>query len=351
MLGPREDLAGIPVYSSARPGAVPVRVRASSNEAPGPVPAPVVAAVLEAAERGTRYPAIAGQDLADAVAATHGVPPAQVVVGEGSLAVLERVLLAYVRPGESVVMAWRSYEAYPLSTRVAHGEARLVPLTPDGRHDLAAMAAAVDRTTRVVIVCNPNNPTGTVVPWPELEDFLDRLPDHVLAILDEAYLDFADDPGRAIADRLAARANLVVLRTFSKAHALAGLRVGYAVASAPVAASLRAVSLPFPVSRPAVAAATCSLAHPAWVAQRVQTVRAERGRVSTLLTNHGLPVLPSQANFVWTPLAGRSAAFAELAAEHGVLLRPFADEGVRITVGESTLAPALEPVLTAWAGR
>lgn len=349
----RDDLAGIPTYSAAPPTSVPVVVRASSNEAPGPVPDDLMEVMVAALRSATRYPRIAGQDLADAVAAVHGVPASQVVVGDGALALLERILLAYVRPGENVVMAWRSYEAYPLSTQVAHGRARLVPLTADGKHDLARMASAIDQHTRIVIICNPNNPTGTVVPWPQLEDFLDSLPGGVLAVIDEAYAEYADD---AAADRpppagLVARPHVVVLRTFSKAHGLAGLRAGYAIAPARIAAAIRSVSLPFPVSAVAAAAATCSLAHPEWLAERVRRTRVERDRIGSLISGRGLPVLPSQGNFLWLPLGAASTAFAGWAADRGVLVRPFADEGVRVTVGDPLLGPALRPVLEAWSTR
>lgn len=350
---PRPDLDGLPGYSSARPGPVPVRVRASSNEAPGPAPEELVTAATAALRDAGRYPRLHGADLVEALAASYGVPADHVAVGDGALSLLDRILLTFVRPGDPVVMGWRSYEAYPLSTRVAGGRPVLVDLAADGTHDLERMGEAVAAGARVVIVCNPNNPTGTAVGWLALEAFLDRIPPDVVVVLDEAYVEYSElaGSGRPALGDLLARRNVVVLRTFSKAHGLAGLRAGYALAAPDIVTAVRAASPPFPVSTPATAAAICSLSHPEWVTQRVATARAERARVTALLGDHGLPVLPSQANFVWTALGSQATAFAELAASHGVLLRAFAGEGVRITVGDPHLADALEPVLDAWSPR
>lgn len=344
----RPDLDGLPVYSSVKPGSAPVRVRASSNEAAGPAPDELVDAVAAAVRAGARYPLIGGQNLIERLASELGVADDQVAVGDGSLTLLDRLLIAFCAPGDQVVMAWRSYEAYPLSVRIAGAWPVLVPLRR-GFHDLGAMAEAVGRRTKAVILCNPNNPTGTVVPFDEIRDFLFRVPSDVLVILDEAYIDFADD--RSSSDSIAALAdfpNLVVTRTFSKAHALAGMRVGYLASSPAIVAAVRAVLPPFPVSAPAVAAALTSLDHPDWLSDRVASTRAERTRLADRLNLAGLPHLPSQANFLWLPLADDSLAFAALCLDHGVMVRPFEDEGVRITVGEPELIEALEPVLAAW---
>lgn len=346
----RPDLAGLAAYSSAAPGPVPVTVRASSNEAPGPAPEELVAAAAAAVRDAGRYPVLGGRDLADAIAAHHGLDADQVAVADGALSLLDRLLLGFVPPGDRVVMAWRSYEAYPLSVRVTGGEPVCVPLTAGGAHDLPALLAAVDARTRAVVVCNPNNPTGTTVPWTQLLDFLDAVPPSVLVVLDQAYVEYAEPDGPPLPE-LARRPNLVVLRTFSKAHQLAGLRAGYAVASAEIIAALRSVSPPFPVSAPASAAAACALAHPEWVAARVAAVRRERALLRTQLAEHGLPSLPSQANFVWVPLGEESLDFAVRCSARGVLVRPFAGEGVRITVGDPALRPALAGVLGDWGHR
>ncbi|KAB2813279.1 aminotransferase class I/II-fold pyridoxal phosphate-dependent enzyme [Pimelobacter simplex] len=347
---PRPELTGLAAYSSVAPGPVPVRVRASSNEAPGGLAGPVLDAAVAAVGGASRYPLIGGGDLAAALASSLGVAADAVAVADGALPLLDRLLLAYVRPGDEVVMAWRSYEAYPLSVQVAGGRPVGVPLTADGAHDLPAMAAAVGPATRIVLVCNPNNPTGTVVPWDALVSFVDALPRDVLVVLDEAYTEYDERPrpDDAALAALADRGNVVVLRTFSKAHGLAGLRAGYLVASSAVAGAVRAVLPPFPVSSVAVAAALASLAHPDVLADRVAGTRVERSRVHALLAARGLPALPSSANFVWLPLADRAAGFADLCRAHGLLVRPFAGEGVRITVGDPHLRAVLGEVLDVW---
>lgn len=348
---PRPDLRTLPRYSSARPGNARIVVRASSNEAPGPTPRDVVECVAEAASEAHRYPLLEGRDLARALAAAHGLAEEHVLVGDGALTLLDRTLLTYVRPGDRVVTAWRSYEAYPISIRVAGAEPVLVPLTPLGQLDLPAMADAIDDRTRAVVVCNPNNPTGTAVAPSQLLAFLARVPENVLVVLDEAYIEYADAaPGRPTPCELVTRPNVVVLRTFSKAHAMAGLRIGYLAAPRDIASAVRAVCQPFPVSTPAVAAALLSLRHPEWLAERVSVTRAERRRVTALLGGAGISVPVSQANFVWLPLGGRSVAFAERVADHGLLVRAFADSGVRITVGDPRLPEILEQALMKWAG-
>ncbi|MBM7517353.1 histidinol-phosphate transaminase [Nocardioides nitrophenolicus] len=346
----RPELAGLAAYSSVAAGDVPVRVRASSNEAPGGLTGPVLDAALAAVAGATRYPLIGGADLAAALAVSLGVPDSSVAVADGALPLLDRLLLAYLRPGDEVVTAWRSYEAYPLSVQVAGGRSVAVPLRADGSHDLPAMAAAIGPATRLVIVCNPNNPTGTVVPWADLAGFLDAVPPDVLVVLDEAYTEYdaRPRPDTMSVPALAARGNVAVLRTFSKAHGLAGLRVGYLVASAGVAGAVRSVLPPFPVSSIAVAAALASLAHPSALADRVASTRKERARVAALLGSRGIVVPDSEANFVWLPLGPRSSAFAELCREHGLLVRPFDGEGVRITVGDPDLRAVLAEVLAGW---
>ncbi|TQK68412.1 histidinol-phosphate transaminase [Nocardioides sp. SLBN-35] len=346
----RPDLAGLAAYSSVAPGPVPVRVRASSNEAPGGLTGPVLDAALAAVSGATRYPLIGGADLAAALAGSLGVSDSSVAVADGALPLLDRLLLAYLRPGDEVVMAWRSYEAYPLSVQVAGGRSVPVPLRPDGSHDLAAMAGAIGASTRVVIVCNPNNPTGTVVSWSALSDFLDSVPPDVLVVLDEAYTEYdaRSRPASMSVPELARRGNVVVLRTFSKAHGLAGLRAGYLVSSAEVAGAVRSVLPPFPVSSVAVAAALASLAHPSVLAARVASTREERTRVAALLGGRGVVVPEAEGNFVWLPLGPRSAEFADLCRAHGLLVRPFAGEGVRITVGDPDLRAVLAEVLAAW---
>jgi histidinol-phosphate aminotransferase len=197
------------------------------------------------------------------------------------------------------------------------------------------MAAAVSDRTRVVIVCSPNNPTGPSVRRAELEAFLDRVPSHVLVVLDEAYREFVRDA--EVPDALEVyrdRPNVAVLRTFSKAYGLAGLRVGYAVAAPEVAGALRAVSLPFGVSSVAQAAAVASLEREAELLERVEAVVTERNRVADALRGQGWKVPDAQGNFVCLPLGDRATGFAAAAEEAGIMVRPFAGDGVRVSIGE-----------------
>ena len=233
-----------------------------------------------------------------------------------------------------VGFAWRSFEAYPIITRVVGATPRTVPLDAEHRHDLPAMAGAITDNTRLVFVCNPNNPTGTAVTRTELKAFLDAVPPDVLVALDEAYREFVTDPDVPDGlELLAEHPNLVVLRTFSKAYRLAGLRVGYAVASAEVAQALRKVGVPFAVSAPAQAAALAALDVEAELLAACRDVAVERARVVGELRSTGYQVPETQANFSWLPLGADAQRFAAHCAEQKVIVRPFAGDGVRVTIG------------------
>jgi histidinol-phosphate aminotransferase len=235
-----------------------------------------------------------------------------------------------------VVFAWRSFEAYPIIVQVAGARAVRVPLRPDESHDLDAMVTAVTDRTRLVLVCSPNNPTGVAAGRTELEAFLDRVPTDTLVVIDEAYREFVRDP--AVPDGLELyreRPNVAVLRTFSKAYGLAALRVGFAVAHAPVAAALRKTAVPFGVSTLAQDAAVASLDAEKDLAERVDQLVAERARVVAALTDQGWPALNSQANFVWLRLGERTEEVARACADAGVVVRPFPGEGIRVTVAEA----------------
>jgi histidinol-phosphate aminotransferase len=273
--------------------------------------------------------------LVTALAERFGVPAEHIALGTGSVAVCGQIVDSVAGPGDEVVYAWRSFEAYPIWVQIAGATSVQVPLTSDERHDLDAMAAAITNRTRLVFVCNPNNPTGQVVSREELERFLDRVPSDVLVVIDEAYVEFVRDPGVPDAlDLYRDRRNVAVLRTFSKAYGLAALRVGFAVAHDDVAAALRKTATPFGVSSIAEAAALASLDAEDELLARVDSIVAERERVRGALLSQGWRVEPSQANFVWLRLGEATADFAAAADEAGVTVRPFAGEGVRITVAE-----------------
>ena len=307
----------------------------SSNENPYP-PLPSVLAVLgQAAAEMNRYPDFASTRLVRALADRFAVPVEDVAVGTGSVGVAQQLVQAVAGDGDEVVFAWRSFEAYPIISRVDGATAVTVPLTAGDRHDLPAMAAALTDRTRLVFVCNPNNPTGTAVRGDELDAFLAAVPTDVLVVLDEAYREFVGDP--LVPDGLdlyRAHPNVCVLRTFSKAYGLAALRVGFVVAHADVAGAVRKTAVPFGVSSLAEAAAVASLAAEDELLARVDTIVAERDRVESALRDQGWDIPPSQANFVWLRLGERTAEFAAACAEAGVVVRPFDGEGVRVTVAE-----------------
>jgi histidinol-phosphate aminotransferase len=323
----------------------------SSNENPYPPLPGVLDAVARAATQMNRYPDMGCVDLYDALAAKLRVAPEQLAAATGSVAVLYHLLQAYCDPGDEVVFAWRSFEAYPIAVAVTGAVSVQVPLTADARHDLDAMAAAITDRTKVVVLCTPNNPTGPALRDAEVRHFLDRVPGHVLVVVDEAYREFVrlDDPLDAVS-LVAERDNVVVMRTFAKAYGLAGLRVGYLVGPEPVATAVRACSLPFGVSSIAQAAAVAGLDAEAELLARVDAIVAERTRVAQALADQGWDLPEAQGNFVWLPLGDRTAAFAVAADEAGLMVRPFADEGVRVTIGEPEANDRFIDVARAWAG-
>ena len=335
---PRPNVGRIPAYVPGRPPVVRpgmTSYKLSSNENPHPPLPGVVEAALRSVEAMNRYPDMGSTALYDALAARLGVSTDHLAAGTGSVALIYQLLSAYCEPGDEVVYAWRSFEAYPIAVAAAAATSVQVPVTADGRHDLDAMAAAITDRTRAVIVCTPNNPTGPAVTQAELDAFLDRVPDHVVAVVDEAYLEFVR-MGDAV-DGLATsnrRPNVVLFRTFSKAYGLAGFRVGYAVAQPQVAAALRAVSLPFGVSAVAQAAAIASLEAEAELLGRVDELVAERERVVRGVHEAGWDLPEPQGNFVWFGVGDDTAAFARAAEERGIVVRPFAGEGCRVSIGE-----------------
>ena len=225
-----------------------------------------------------RYPDMGSTALYDALSDRLGVPAEQLALATGSVALIYQLVQAFCEPGDEVVYAWRSFEAYPIAVTAAGATGVQVPVRADGHHDLDAMAAAITDRTRIVLVCTPNNPTGPAVTQAELDAFLARVPEHVLVVVDEAYVEFVrmHDPVDGLAT-VRAHANVVSTRTFSKAYGLAGFRVGYAIGPAQIAGALRAVSLPFGVSNVAQAAAVASLeAEPAASRARGRTGRRAR---------------------------------------------------------------------------
>ena len=283
---PRAHIGDIPAYvpgkpPTPRPGLTAYKL--SSNENPYPPLPGVVEAATRAVEVMNRYPDMGSRALYEALAERLGVPVEDLAAATGSVALIYQLLQAFCEPGDEVVYAWRSFEAYPIAVTAAGARSVRVPLRADGHHDLDAMAEAITERTRVVMVCTPNNPTGPAVSQAELDAFLARVPAHVVAVVDETYLEFVrmDDAVDGLAT-YRAHPNVVLFRTFSKAYGLAGFRVGYAVAQPEVAGALRAVSLPFGVSAVAQAAAVASLEAGEELLARVDALVVERDRKSVV---------------------------------------------------------------------
>lgn len=314
----------------------------SSNENPFP-PLP---AVLEAISGSSinRYPEGSAAALRDRLGAKFGVSPENIQVGSGSVSVLAQLISAASAPGDEIVYSWRSFEAYPLLVSTAGATSIMVANTPDHRHDLTAMLAAITDRTRMVIVCSPNNPTSTVVTHDEFVAFMAEVPSTVLVVLDEAYAEFVTDD-TAVDGRRIIRdySNLVVLRTFSKAYGLAGLRVGYAIGEEYVMDAARAVAIPLSVTEQAQRAAIASLDHEEELLQRVASLAELRDEIWAGLVEQGWDTPRPQGNFVWLPTGADTPAAAEIFEAHGIVVRALG-EGIRVSVGE---AESVEKLLRA----
>ena len=347
----RADLAGLPAYVPGR--VVPGAIKLASNEVALPPPAAVLAAVAEAAAGGNRYPDLAVTGLTARLALALGVDAGRIATGCGAVSICQQLVQATcLHPEDEVLFAWRSFEAYPIVTQIGGATARTVPLTADFRHDLDAMAAAVGPRTRLVMVCSPNNPTGTVVTRAELERFLAAVGPDVIVAFDEAYHEYVTDPDAADGlPLLDAHPNLVVLRTFSKAYRLAALRVGYAIAAPETAAALRKVCAPFSVSSVAQAGAIAALDHADELLSACAEIVTERVRVRDALLAAGFTVPPTQSNFVWLALGGRTADFAAHCLDHKIVVRPVHPDGVRVTVSTPAENDAFLAAATAFPGQ
>ena len=331
----RPELADLPAYTPGR--TVPGAIKLASNETvDGPLPS-VREAIVAAAEGINRYPdnghVALKEHLARYLSAGRTITPEQIAVGCGSVSLCQQLIQITSTVGDEVVFGWRSFEVYPLQVRVAGAIPVQVPLR-DETFDLEAMLAAITDRTRLIFVCNPNNPTSTVVDPGELARFVEAVPDDVLVVIDEAYVEYVRDG--LVPDSLGLAAkypNVVVLRTFSKAYGLAGLRVGYAVGDPEIITALGKVYVPFTSSTIAQAAAIASVQAADELMARTDAVVAERRRVCAELERLGYAFPASQANFVWLPLGERTPEFAAAAAEARVLVRPYGNDGARVTIG------------------
>ena len=344
----RPELADLPAYAPGR--TVPGAIKIASNETVhGPLPS-VRAAIASAVDNLNRYPDNGYVELKERLAKHVNFAPEHISVGCGSVSLCQQLIQITSTVGDEVLFGWRSFEIYPLQVRTAGATPVQVPLT-DHTFDLDAMLAAITDRTRLIFVCNPNNPTSTVVDPNALARFVAAVPPHILVVLDEAYIEYVR--GDLVPDSFGlvrAHSNVVVLRTFSKAYGLAGLRIGYAVADPDIVTALSKVYVPFTATSVSQAAAIACLDAADELLARTDAVVAERARVSTALHDAGYDLPASQANFVWLPLVGRAQQFAADAANSRIIVRPYGEDGVRVTVASPDENDTFLEFARAWTG-
>ena len=329
-------------------GALPQAVNPlalSLNECPFP-PLPAVRSALRACdEAANRYPEFLPQRLRALIARHDGIAEEQVIVGAGATGVIMQVLHAVTSPGDTMVMATPTFDGYPIFAQMARLRTVTVPLDEHGRHDLDAMAEAAGQA-RVVAVCRPHNPTGTIEPAGEIERFLTRLPADTVVLLDEAYVEFLAAEHRIDGPSLVARfGNVVVVRTFSKAYGLAGLRIGYGFCAPDLARELWRMHLPFGIGISAQVAVAASYSAENQLRQRIRMIAAERRYLQMRLRALGVYSTDGQANFLFLP--GRPTPWPEVFDGSGLQLRHYTDGGVRITVGSRQSTRAVLSAVTA----
>ncbi|OEV14143.1 histidinol-phosphate transaminase [Streptomyces nanshensis] len=316
-------------------GSAPVVHQLSLNETCFPPTPGVLRAVQDATADAHRTNDALSTALTGRIAERLGVPAGDVLVGPGSAALLQQLFSALTGPDSDTVHAWPSWEAYPMLAANAGSTTVRVPLREDDCHDLDAMADAVTDRTRMVLLCHPNNPTGTALRHTDVERFLDRLPEHVTVVIDEAYRDFVRDEAAAEGVTLYRDDERVcVVRTFSKSYGLLGLRVGYLVGHERTLGRLRGLQPFFRVSSTAQAAAQAALAEEGEFRRRCEVIAEERERLREKLEEQGWRVTPSEANFLWLPLTRGVEEFTQSCADHGVLVCGKPGEGIRVTVGD-----------------
>lgn len=339
----RPDIAGIQPYHPGRRieevareiGIEPTEiVKLASNESPqGPFPG-VAEAVGALVPASNRYPDNDLHDLRVAASAALDVPGDSLWFGAGSTALLGHVAQSVGGPGTSAVYAWPSFVMYPIASKWAMTEPIEVPLADGYFHDLEAMAAALREDTTAVYLCNPNNPTGTIVPFDAVAEFVQGVPSRTLVIVDEAYHHFVDDPAYRSAVSLAmSYPNVIVLRTFSKIYSLAAHRVGLAIGQVETLTELKKSQPPFSVTQIGQAAAAASVGNRAELRTRATANATGRRHLLDVLAERDLPAPPSQANFVFTRIGDDSGKVFQRFVEKGVIIRPMGEGWVRVTVG------------------
>ncbi len=308
-------------------------IKLASNENPfAPVP-PVVAAMREAAEGVNRYSDHRATELRSRLATWLGVDAEQVAVGCGSVGLLQQLCLAYLDPGDEVVYPWPSFEAYPINVKMMAGVEVRTPLI-DHVIDLDAVAEAVTDRTKIIMLATPNNPTGTALSTADIGQLLERVPDDVIVLVDEAYREFSDPAlGNPITDLMPTHRNVVVSRTFSKAYGLAGLRTGYVITDPETVIELDKVLLAFASNSIAQAASVAVLDALEENQPRIDLLLSERQRLVDALVESGWELPDAQANFVYIPMGDRTDEICLGLEKRGVVTRPFAGDGLRVTIG------------------
>lgn len=332
----RPDIQDLPTYRQGSPAPLD-GFKLSSNESAEAPLAEVLAAVGRSASELNRYPDASAQILREKLAERFAVSSNEILIGAGSVALIAQFIQAAAGPGDEVLFSWRSFEAYPNLARLAGASPVAVANRQDHGHDFAALRSAVTDRTRVILICSPNNPTGVPVLKEEFEAFITTVPSDILVLLDEAYYEFvADHFALRGEDVLGRFPNVVVLRTFSKAYGLAGLRVGYAIGHESILNAGRTTAIPLSVTGVGVAAAMASLQEDtsAVLHARVRAAVDLREELTRTLRDDGWDVPASQGNFVWLAAKGQSVAIAEELGHAGIVVRTFPDEGVRISIGE-----------------
>ena len=337
--GVRPAVEAMPVY---RPGkaaeqaeeehGITDAIKLASNENPYPPVASVVEAIASAATGVNRYCDHLAIDLRTAIGDMVGHDLDHVAVGCGSVGLLQQLCLAYLDPGDQALYPWRSFEAYPVNVQMMGAESVQIPLV-DHAFDLDAVTAAITPKTKIIMLATPNNPTGTALSVDAMRSMMASVPDDVIVLIDEAYREFLDpgfgDPVELTADH----PNVVVSRTFSKAYGLAGVRVGYLVARPDLVDQVNKVLAPFAVNALAQAAAMAALQARDEYEPLLQNIRDERARVVAALTDQGWQLPDAQANFVYLATGDRTTELYTEIEKRGVVTRPFAGEGIRVTIG------------------
>jgi histidinol-phosphate aminotransferase len=338
---PRRVVADLPAY---RPGkgakqaeaehGITDAIKLASNENPDEPIDPIITAICGAAHGLNRYADHRATAVREAMAGHLGVDVDGVTVGNGSVGLLQQVALTYLDPGDEALYPWRSFEVYPVYTALADAVAVTVPLTPDLGYDTDGIIAAVTPKTKVVLLATPNNPTGVAMTTTQIAAIAEAVGDGVIVVVDEAYREFLDpgfgDPVTELVPRFP---NVLVTRTMSKAHGLAGLRLGYAIGHPEVITDIDKTLHPFAVNALAQAAALAAIEHDHLIRERVQAILAERARVEVGLRAAGWTFPDHQANFVWLTLGPRTDEVTLGLEKRGVVVRPFSGEGIRVTIG------------------